>query len=41
MSSIMDQFEPDHPQLFALELGKIAECDFLYTLPSTKFDINQ
>ena len=35
MSSIMEQIEPDRPQLFALEFGKIAESDFVYTLAST------
>ena len=29
----------EHPELFALELGKIAETDFVYTLAST--NINQ
>ena len=37
MSSIMGQIEPEHPKLFALEFGKIAE--FVYTLSST--NINQ
>ena len=31
MSSIMSQIEPEHPELFALEFGKIAESDFVYT----------
>ena len=35
MSSIMGQIEPEHPELFALEFGKIAECDFVYSLSST------
>ena len=39
MSSIMGQIEQEHPELFALEFGKIAENDFVYTLSST--DINQ
>ena len=39
MSSIMGQMKPDHPELFALEFGKIAESDFVYTLAST--NINQ
>ena len=34
MSSIMGQIEPEHPELFALEFGKIAEYDFVYTLSS-------
>ena len=39
MSSIMGRIEPEHPELFALEFGKIAEYDFVYTLAST--NINQ
>ena len=39
MSSIMEQIELEHPELFALELGKIAESDFVYTLAFT--NINQ
>ena len=39
MSSILSQIEPEHPELFALEFGKIAEYDFFYTLLST--NINQ
>ena len=39
MSSIMGQIEPEHLKLFALEFGKIAENDFVYTLSST--NINQ
>ena len=38
MILIMCQIEPEHPQLFALEFGKIAEPDFLYTLVSTNID---
>ena len=34
MSSIMGQIEPEHPELFALEFGKIAESDFVYTIKS-------
>ena len=34
MSLIMEQIEPEHPELFALEFGKIAETDFVYTLSS-------
>ena len=34
MSSNMGQIESEHPELFALEFGKIAEPDFLYTLAS-------
>ena len=39
MSSIMGQIEPEHMELFALEFGKFAEYDFVYTLVST--NINQ
>ena len=39
MSWIMGQIRPGHPELFALEFGKIAENDFFYTLAST--NINQ
>ena len=38
MKSIMGQIEPEHPELFALEFGKIAEYDFVYTLSSTNID---
>ena len=38
MSLIMGQIEPDHPELFALEFGKIAESDFVYALASTNID---
>ena len=38
MSSIMGQIEPEHRELFALEFGKFAEYDFVYTLSSTKID---
>ena len=36
---IMGKIEPVHLELFALEFGKIAESDFVYTLAST--NINQ
>ena len=39
MSSIMGQIEAEHSELFALEFGKIAESDFIYTLAFT--NINQ
>ena len=39
MSSIMGHIEAEHPELFALEFGKIAESYFVYTLAST--NINQ
>ena len=38
MSSNMGQMESEHPELFALEFGKIAESDFGYTLASTNID---
>ena len=34
----MGQIEPEHPELFALEFGKIGEYDFVYTLSSTNID---
>ena len=30
--------ESENPELFALEFGKIAESDFVYTLASTNID---
>ena len=38
IKSIMGQIEPEHPESFALEFGKIAESDFVYTLASTNID---
>ena len=38
MSSIMGQIKPEHPELFALEFGKTAESDFVYTLASIYID---
>ena len=38
MTSIMGQIEHEHPELFALEFGKIAEYDFVYTLSSANID---
>ena len=38
MSSIMGQIEREHPELFALEFGKIVESDFVYTLASANID---
>ena len=35
MSSIIGQIESEHLKLFALEFGKIAESDFVYTPAST------
>ena len=39
ISLIMGHIEPEHPELFALEFGKIAAYDLVYTLAST--NINQ
>ena len=39
MTSIEGQIELEHLELCALEFGKIAESDFVYTLAST--NINQ
>ena len=38
MSLIMKQIKLEHPELFALEFGKIAETDFVYTLASTNIN---
>ena len=38
MSWIMGQIELEHPELFALEFGIIAESDFVYTPASTNID---
>ena len=38
MSLNMGQIEQEHLELFALEFGKIAEYDFVYTLSSTNID---
>ena len=38
MCWIMGEIEAEHPELFALEFGKIAEYDFVYTLSSTNTD---
>ena len=38
MSLIMGQIESEKPELFALEFGKIAESDFVYTPASTNID---
>ena len=38
MSSIMGQIKSEHLEFFALEFGKFAESDFLYTLSSTNVD---
>ena len=39
MSSIMGQIKPEHPELFALEFGKIAESQF--TLEHPQISTNQ
>ena len=38
MSMIIGQIESEHPELFALEFGKNAESDFVYTPASTNID---
>ena len=38
MSAILGQIESEHLTLFALEFGKIAESDFVYTLNSANID---
>ena len=38
MSLVMEKIKPEHPELFALEFGKIAETDFVYTLASTNMN---
>ena len=38
ISSILGQIESEHPELFALEFGKNAESDLVYTLVSTNID---
>ena len=38
MSSIIGQTESENPEFFALEFGKIAESDFVYTPASTNID---
>ena len=38
MSSTMGLIESGHPELFALEFGKIAEANIVYTLASTNID---
>ena len=38
MSSNMGQIGSEHPELFALEFGKTAESDYVYTLASTNID---
>ena len=38
MSSNMGLIKSEHPELFDLEFGKIAESDFVYILASTNID---
>ena len=38
MSSTMGQIKPEHLEVLALELGKIAQNDFVYTISSTNID---
>ena len=38
MMSIIGQIESENPELFALEFGKFAESDFVYTPASTNID---
>ena len=38
MSSVLGQIESENWELFALEFGKIAESDIVYTLASTNID---
>ena len=38
VSSIMGQIESEHLELFALEFGKIAESDVVFTLASTNIE---
>ena len=38
MNLNMGHIEREHLELFALEFGKIAEYDFVYTLSSTNID---
>ena len=35
---ILGQFKTEHLELFAFEFAKIAEFDFVYTLPSINVD---
>ena len=38
MSTTLTKIEPEYPDLFAFEFGKIAENDYVYTLSSTSLD---
>ena len=41
MTLIMGQIESEHPELFALEFGKMAESDFVYTPAYLQIFTNQ
>ena len=41
MTLIMGQIKSEHPELLALEFGKIAETDFVYTLNLSSTNIDQ
>ena len=36
----MKQIKPEHPELLALEFGKIAKTDFFYTLASPNINLS-
>ena len=38
MSLIIEQIRQEHPELYALEFGKIAAFDFVYSISSTNID---
>ena len=40
ISLIMGQIEAEHAELFAVEYGKMAESDFVYTLSSTNSNLS-
>ena len=40
MNLIMGPIGPEQPELFALELGKIATLNFVYSLASTNINQN-
>ena len=39
-SRVMGKIKPEHPELFALEFGKITKYDFVYTLSSTNINLS-
>ena len=41
MSLIREQIEPEHPELFVLEFGKIVETDFVYTQASPNINVSE